>query len=348
MNDTGNTTEYNESDIYEEIAESNECVQESVVRSEDDTDNRKVVKVYNRSKAIRIIVIETLVFILLISATIAWFTMSDGNSAGGINMSSSDILYEISSPTTGNPSYGIYYDDYHTVIRAEEQSEALVWQMTSDSNIENYDGSTQDGIEPGKSGELSFVVTPKVDNLSLKFNLELIGYTCEVEEGENEGDPDTIHMTKVTDESLNHYLTGHILFFRGYDPATDMYSDPITSDEDMNRMFEETFSTANVSTPVSIYWVWPGQLYNVVNAYDGTTITNHPFMDTTTEDYQDLIDNICDYPQYFFKGNVTQSLTENVIKNSYSSYGALYDGADNDIGTSVNYVLVRLSVSDEE
>ena len=274
-----------------------------------------------------------------VTATIAWYTGSDGAEMNKMEMAGTSPHYEISSLPSG--TNGIYYE-YYSVIKPEEEDNVMVWQMTDTSNLDNY-GGMDAGIAPGASGKISFVVTPKTESVNLSFDLEVVGYLSHTQ-------GQTITMEEITNESLMNYLNGHILLFENCEDGK--YSGLIASDADRERVFNRTFSGKNTPATVDIYWVWPEHFSNLVNAYNGSSVTEQPFLDTNSSSYTDMINHISDYPRYYLKGNTEDAaltdLTELKIKNNYETYGGLYDSADNDIGTGVEFLLVRLTVSEWE
>ena len=104
-----------------------------------------------------------------VTATIAWYTGSDGAEMNKMEMAGTSPHYEISSLPSG--TNGIYYE-YYSVIKPEEEDNVMVWQMTDTSNLDNY-GGMDAGIAPGASGKISFVVTPKTESVNLSFDLEV-------------------------------------------------------------------------------------------------------------------------------------------------------------------------------
>lgn len=290
--------------------------------------------------------ISVLVFLFslgaLVSFTVAWFSSGRANDLTDFEMMAVSDAYEISSVANGNN--GKYYDDYYMVVREQNKADALVWQMTENANLNNYDDN-DDGIEPGSNGKISFVVTPKVDSIGLTFQLEVVGYVC------GNGADQSIVMTEVARSDIQNYLNGHILLFKDYNNG--MYSNLIASDESGVHSFDWTFNGKNIPTTINIYWVWPEHLSNLVNVYENAEDgSEHFFLESESDSYNAMIQNICAFPQYYFWMNATgealQNLTEQKIVNSYSTYGGLYDSADNEIGVGVDYLLVRMTVSEKE
>lgn len=285
-----------------------------------------------------------LFLVLAVRMTIAWLVAPGQSAVDGVEMEGLGVNFELSS--VNGASNGIFYN-YYTAT--EPDPDALVWGMTDTSKMNNY-GGTDAGIEPGSSGKISFVVTPKTGSVTLTFRLEIIGY---VSGSEEENGQQVITMDEISRDSLKNYLNGHILLFENY--SNGKYSGLIASDADGNRTFQKTFTGENTPTTVDIYWIWPEHLSNLVNAYDGTGVTETPLLDTNGEDYSDMIGHIRSFPLYYFRGESDDAVitelaqnTETTIKNQYETYGGLYNEADNDIGTSVEFLLVTMTVSEWE
>lgn len=302
-------------------------------------DSKAALLLQERKKIIyNLILLGSAAFVVLIGVlTMAWFANNTKVSGTNMSITVKGPNYEISS--LANSSDGLYYSNYHSIVK---DPSALVWKMTADNNMDNY-GGTDEGIEPGSSGTISFLVTPRERNLQLTFTLEIVAYVSVTNNG-------VITMNEVSNESLNNYLCGHLLLFEDYDPETEYYSKLIASGSNKSRSFTKTFEDEEVNTAVQvdIYWVWPRNLSNLVNAYDGTSVVVRPMFDTSDSTYANVLSNISSYPQYYFKGTVSDTLSETFLSTNYSTYGSLYDGADNDIGAGVEYLLVKLSVSDGE
>jgi hypothetical protein len=295
--------------------------------------------------------------ILLIFFTISWFTMNTQVESGGMQIAAGGPNYEIL--VLENGSNGQYYADYHSLVK---DSSAVVWQMVDANNMGNYNDTSQNpGIKPGSYGMVSFYVKPLVDTVDLSFNFEILGY---------EYDEDAVNSTDKmklldSDESPALFLNGHILLFEKRTGTTEdnfVYSKPILSNEDMQRVISRNTYTKkadNSPTQVDIYWVWPTTLSKVIDARGCAkiSVTEEPFTSKTaysesasTSAYSEVVDNIRAYPDYYCKGvsrpaNAGDMLSEPTIVTDYDKYGDYYDQADNDIGMGVNFILLKLSIS---
>ena len=366
---------------------------EAVTESKTDDEIRRLKKV----QLIKVSVILFFVALVMIFATLGWFSMNRETRANSGSVKIATQNYEISFLPSG--SDGIYYDDYHSIVREQTNSNAMVWQMTSSNKMDNYNSSTDKGIHPGSCGVISFKVTPKIATVNLKYSFEITGYQYSetVENKGQENETTTRSMTPLaSNSSLAKYLNGHILLFEGRtgtSPDNYVYSDPILSNADMER----------------IYWVWPNTLSTLIYAktcsidvtatvdseaitysssipanataftYNETeyetqgeletalaelsdgdyaititypskiNVTEDPFTVRTSNNYTKIVTNILTYPDYYLKGvsrSDASSLSEQYIVENYDIYGDYYDQADNDIGMEVNFILLKLNVSE--
>ncbi len=286
--------------------------------------------------------------IILFNNSLGWFASNKDVNGTGMQISVNASDYEIIMLDGGND--GLYYTNYHSLVK---DSSALVWQMTSDYNIYNYDSNSEDvEIYPGTHGVISFYVKPKIDSINLNFSFEILGYTAEENEETHE-----ITMTQLTQsDEPARYLNGHILLFRGRTgtEGSYIYSDPILTNADFEKIFTDTYNSTTENDGkirVDIYWVWPHTLSDLIDARECTkiTVTKEPFVESG-EDYNAVVDNIRTYTDYYCKG-VTRPAdeasrpTEAQIATDYDIYGDYYDLADNDIGMEVDFILIKMTVS---
>ena len=298
------------------------------------------------------VLLSGVIFEVVAFFSFAWFADHTKVNGTGMQVTVSSLNYELSCLENG--SNGVYYDDYHSLVR---DTGSIVWQMTAENNMYNHESSiseledyTEEGIYPGAYGVISFYVKPLVDSLYLDFQFEILGYSAE--EDEDTGD---ITMTQLdSDFAPAEYLNGHIMLFenRTGDKNNHVYSNPILTNEDMKRVISEKHFTENgTKTRIDIYWIWPVTLSSIVDARSSTVVnvTQEPLVNTTTEDYTNIVNNVRTYPEYYFSlgdnsGIDPSSITESQIAQKYDIYGLSYDLADNEIGDGVRYVLLKMKV----
>ena len=300
-----------------------------------------------------------LLAVLIAFSTIAWFTMNREVDTEEIGMKAQGMNFELSS-VDENGFKGLWYDPYHKNVREETGSDAIVWLMTDESNFGNYNSDNSDnteeqngGIKPGSCGKISFNVKPYVDNIYLSYDFEILGYSYD-ENAANNADNMELLDEK---ESPARFLNGHILLFEERTGTTKddyVYSKPILSNADMQRVIRSNKYTKNANdepTQVDIYWVWPMTLSRLIDARtcQKVTVSESPF--TSTNAYNEVVENIITYPDYYFKGvtrpaNVNDRLADTAIVTDYDKYGDYYDQADNEIGMGVDFILLKMSVSE--
>ncbi|MCR5600646.1 MAG: hypothetical protein K6G33_07895 [Ruminococcus sp.] len=310
-----------------------------------------------RSAIIKFAIVCIFIVIMIVFNTISWFTMNTDVKGSGMSIAARGPDYEIL--VLENGSNGQYYADYHRLVA---DSSAVVWQMVDANNMGNYnDTSENPGIKPGSYGMVSFYVKPLVNSVDLSFNFEIFGYKYDKDAANS---ADKMKLLD-SDESPAVFLNGHILLFEertGTSEDNFIYSKPILSNKDMQRVISQKTYTKKANdapTQVDIYWIWPTTLSKVIDARDCTkiSVTEAPFTNKTpysessgTNAYNEVVDNIRTFPDYYCKGvnrpaNTSAMLSEATIVTDYDKYGDYYDQADNDIGMGVDFILLKLSVS---
>ena len=276
-----------------------------------------------------LLLIVTTAVALVAVGSLAWMSENRKLDADGIHANMQGERYHVSFLETDDANSGLY-ETYRQKIVGYDDS-ALVWQMTATNNLENYN-NTDKGLEPDSYGVISFKVNPNVASVNLDLTFELCAYSAYTIGQDTELRP--------SDDGVARFLNGHIMLFMNKDEESGKYSNPILPDANGQRTYH--LGTITQRQDVNVYWVWPYSLSTIIDAGESATI--EPFFDHATE----LIvrENILDFPQYYMKGVSNVSLQN--IQDNYLFYGDSYDRADNDIGNSVDYVLVRMKVSESE
>ena len=289
--------------------------------------------------------------IIIVFGSIAWFTMSRELESSGLQMAAEGQRYLIKTVDSNNQ--GVYFNDYHSLVM---ESDAAVWLVDSTSNLAN---ATDVGIEPGSSGTMTFYVVPLDDVVSLDFTFRFCGYASSTTNN-------TVSM-RALNQSLGdpaYYLSGHLLLFKG-DMNGLYYTDLIENDVNGARSFSRTFrksdlATAGVDTnndnvndafQVDVHWVWPHTLSTMIDTGDPTIqLLCDPTVQAQgdeTTDYQQLKTYMLSHPSYFLAGyDASSVLNETAVINDYADYGSAYDRADQDIGSSVHFVLLQMEAND--
>lgn len=333
-----------------------------------------------RRKAAIIKMLAMLIFciVVLIFGSIAWFTMNKDVSNTGMGVKIGSDAYQI-VPVDGIDSI---YQDYYKYIE-NYSSDALVWKMNDESNMENFTGDV--GISPGSFGTISFYVQPRDESINLDLTFSIVGYeykeqvvTTAAAEGGEESETTTTTsgeepaetttqptiktMTEVSPE-LQRYLAGHILLFQNRTDTYDLpegnpdrkiissvYSDPILSGADLSKVIHNrTFNRYSEYTSdkaVNIYWVWPKTLSTLVDATENANVSITPFSSGTN--YTAIVNHIIANPTYYFYDytDTETTLTAKLMSDEYDTYGDLYDRVDNEVGLKVSYITLKMTSSE--
>ena len=314
-----------------------------------------------------LLLIVTTAVALVAVGSLAWMSENRKLDADGVHANMQGERYSISF--LYGAANGLYSDRMHYLFSDQTpvyDDSALIWQITSNNNIENHEQANR-GLEPGSDGVLSFVVTPNVASVNLDLTFELIAY----KDISETGDPDvTLATLAESQPSVAQLLNGHIMLFRSRSenrPYT--YSDPILPDEDGKRLYKLSNISDRVNgQTVNIYWVWPRTLSTIIDARANSAVSTVPFYagyaqtnaanDTST--MRSVLNNVRLYPDYYLKGitrptaqtetpeQIEAAITayQAEIVNNYAVYGDCYNRADNDIGNLIDYVFLRMTVSE--
>lgn len=325
-----------------------------------------------RAALIKMLIIGIFLGVVIIWGSIAWFSSNDTTTAGGMGVSVGTDSYQI-FPITGNASI---YEQYR--LDEIKSNDALVWNMSENSNMINYNSATDEGIGPGSYGKIEFLVNPRDTSINLDLTFQIIGYTYTEEstdENTNEVTPES--MTPVS-PTMQGYLTGHIFLFQSATPVyytgtkkikSYIYSDPILSGNSLqksilNRTFtktdEDNDGELDDNIPVVIYWVWPKTLSTLVDAASTNENVNiEPFCNWQSEasdpeydpSYDNIVSDIILNPAHYFyirDGETLDADDVDDIVGDYNTYGSKYDRVDNEIGRNVSFITLKMTTNESE
>ncbi len=314
--------------------------------------------------------------VIVIIATVAWFTMNKDVETGGMSVTAVKDNYTIRS-VEGSVA-GIYDDsdnesDYVRDVlleKASKSADTITWQITEDTlsgdtltkgkNIGNgpAEGRTG-GIVPGSSGELQFVVDPEED-VDIKFTFYMYGYTGGINEQGVE-DKSTLSLigtgTSTGSRKARELLNGHILLFESCDDGK--FSGLIASNDDFERVLEKSFTAQET---VSIYWVWPETLAELIldDADPDHTDNLRGRSSLCSSDGRiEVIKLFNSHTDWFlydpnssdpnwqatFSGTTQQDIaaTADTVNSNYALYSSFYNEADQCIGTNVTYIMLDMT-----
>ena len=328
--------------------------------------------------------------VAIIIACIAWFVSNNKVTISGTRVQSAGSEFELAAAAKpdSESSAGVYDKllDVHagtetsignkTFLATDGSHTSITWAITNDSNMNN--NNTEDGIEPGASGKMTFYIISQKDGpLSVTLDLTLTGYTGE------ETAATSLDLQKAN-EKAQQLLKGHFLLFAGYDSAAYSYKGWISEDADpwsMTLDYERergvlsraengklTWSVQNAEKgtayPVTIYWVWPEMLGSYL-VKDQSSIGKRPVL--FPEDWNESSNHLTELPgtlfatmcnpednnRYFywkksedFAGTeIAKKLSQMRTNFNPVMYGTLavyYNQADEYLGSNVRFVKLKL------
>ena len=284
--------------------------------------------------------------IVAIFACLAWFVANNRVSAAGGSISAKDLAFTISAEGEGAADAHVGY--YERDDRTEDEKKDIAglntdhsMTVTLNSNFNNNDAG---GLYPGTRGVITFTVTPTSKNLS--------GVTIDISRILKTKDGG---ITKDEATQLLKLTKGHLLFFRNMNDG--YYSNRITDSKIVlspDDFCKKGSSETTESKTVNLYWVWPEYIQNLVLVKDANYYNN--LFDEVGPDYNSLqayvngsegAQSHKDEFYYGAAGGITAQDAPNHAKTMSSSdlatCSALYNNADDYIGTNVKYLQLTLS-----
>ena len=326
--------------------------------------------------------------VAIIIACIAWFVSNNKVTISGTKVQSAGSEFELAAAAKpdSESSAGVYDSllDVHPgtetsigdkkFLATDGSHTSITWAITGDSNMNN--NNTEDGIEPGASGKMTFYIISQKDGpLSVTLDLTLTGYTGE------ETAATSLDLQKAN-EKAQQLLKGHVLLFAGYDSAANSYKGWISEDAGSwsmaldsggcvlsraeNGKLTWSVQNANKGTayPVTIYWVWPEMLgsYLVKNQ---SSIGKRPVL--FPEDWNESSNHLTELPEtlfatmcnsednnrYFYwkeskdftetvKAEKLNQMRTNFNPVMYGTLAVYYHQADEYLGSNVRFVKLKL------
>lgn len=352
--------------------EAAERVAEEVVAAkkiENEEERRK-----QKKRIVKLILLMTLIALIIVFASIAWFAMNKAVSANTMAITAAPSPFEIAvkGSTVRNDS---------EFIKADSTYEYGNEKTYNDESYKETDGSKQKikirynpvadeatDFGPDSSGQIDFYIVPKQNGtLTVKIDLDTVGFR-ELGTGNDKTIKRISELTTadITDQDLlasyqtaEQYLKGHIMFFEDLgDTASTTpeanryhYKKPITT-----RTFEKTFTNAVKDVPqkVTIYWMWTNTLGQIALKNNTTNQrSGYPIVQDTIDDGSDIsatdkgkvIKYLKDNKQQIFTNNVSDTEIENAKNaDNFKKLSTGYNEADYLIGSSVSYFMIDISV----
>lgn len=326
---------------YGEASEDAEYVEDEYSEEEEEEDDDDEPRIVVNPKVVKVASLILFSGIILVFASIAWFTMNREVSTGGMGIKSQAMPYTIQTKDSSG-----YYKDKWDLIG----SQAMEWKISSTKNFDNHENAkavdeTDPGIEPGDHGVLEFRVNPNTaESITVDCIFDIKAYVETTTTDEN--DQLVTEMTEITNSAIVGYLKAHIMLFSGID-ANDKYTGLIGTDEQLRRVLEDLTYIKNGETYTQIYWVWPLHLNDLTSNDEDEIIY-------ASSERQAVRAYMASNKNGFFKdcNDSTEQVTADLttLSTEYSSaiynhYNTKYDNADLEIGNNVSYVMLSMQVA---
>lgn len=339
-----------------------------------DDERRKMRK----AALIKILAMTLFVLVVLIFSSIAWFTMNKEVEGQQVNMTATDLPFDIQTIGSQHQSKealltakgytsGAAVTSSGTTIGNQTTAEdgCIYWMLTSDDDMYK-------GIRPGKSGKIEFYIIPKDPTSQLTANCQIniepykLKTVLNSEGKEVVADPNELvllgsgNSPRPAETKTVDLVKGHILFFSDYTPSTGLYTGRIKVEEDAPLSITVNPSDLDESGryKVTIYWIWPVTLSRILD-YNGAA----PIC--SGSDQTELISYVQKAPDNFFdisssstesavieivggvrklKSSVLDTSSETGLKKHFGELSVSYNNGDLDIGVNAEYILVEALV----
>jgi len=182
---------------YGEASEDAEYVEDEYSEEEEEEDDDDEPRIVVNPKVVKVASLILFSGIILVFASIAWFTMNKEVGTGGMSITTAGMPFEISvdSPYTQTPDYsGILSAEfgYSSDVHVTGSTDSIKWLMYD----ETFDSTNpMRGLKPGSKGVFRFNIIPKtVGTYTIYFNPMITGYYAEFDLNSGTGviDPESI------------------------------------------------------------------------------------------------------------------------------------------------------------
>ena len=221
-----------------------------------------------RKKALIAELLKTAVFALaalttLVAATIAWFVSNNLVQSGTSTVSAGVETVKLASTGKRQEAESAYLRvDGASLPEGNKLTVGGTDYYSTDGNQIALRLSQDHIISPGASGKVTFYIIPTHDGeTTVTLYLGLAGYALE-------GTPPSL-AERVSDDTLDALLSGHILLFNRYEDEhySDWLFQPTASGVADNVITVTLPAEAqkDVPYPVTLYWIWPLRYDNMLD-----------------------------------------------------------------------------------
>lgn len=283
----------------------------------------------SRKKLIKSVLLVVLSLAVFILAVLAWFVLNNRVEGKTTLISALGSRYAIVTGKEGDAA-GVWERGNHEVSFDFDTSDSM--NVNSESNFKNNTETSK--LYPGSFGELTFTVSPIAEDLgSIEVTIET---NLKLRTGSND-----------EYDTLNRYISGHILFFTG--KTGRYYHGWIGHDDTGSYKFtipsSEFKKNDNPKTTEAVtrtvYWIWPQQFHNYVYTGGGTYYRN-VFESESDEGYSELIQDMMNSNSRYFAGNVSGvDISSSMSGSDYDRCTEAYNNADQIIGEEIEFIQLR-------
>ncbi|MBR1929857.1 MAG: hypothetical protein IJ833_00025 [Lachnospiraceae bacterium] len=246
-----------------------------------------------------------------------------------------------------------------------EGNATIKWRLTNED--------MKAGIGPNSQGAFTFYVVPKsTGTLTINFELGIRGYMAEQTKQED-GTYNVSSLTEIStiDNSTQNaienanavgYLNSHILFFEERTEEPPYAYSKLCDKSGFQRTFENV--QKDVPIPVTLYWIWPntlGQMVFAASENGGRIAVAADAGEENGTTKVQLQQYLLDEATVLFKGvsnpkslmsdmeTVNEeniyTFNRNKLRTNYSILSMGYNEADQAVGTRIQYMLLILTAS---
>ena len=355
---------------------SEELMQAAEAHADKQLEELKEDRQRRKKMLIKFGIMGMLTAVIMIFATIAWFTMNREVSAGSMALATTEIPFEIAAKGS-TVRYDTQFIKADSTYTYGDNTVLSGYYMTDGNNPQikiRYTPGADDITDfgPGSSGIIEFYVVPKRDgDLDVKIDLDTIGFR-ELDDNDKTikriADLTTANSgleQSVIDQykSAENYLSGHIMFFEEPGDTSQntqegyryYYKKPITSGS-----FTKSFSNAQKDVPnkVTVYWMWPNTLGQIALKDNSSGLrSDYPIVqdavgaDISGTDKAKVIQYLKDNKAAVFMNSseITDAdIDDAKTKAKFTKLSEGYNDADFLIGSSVSYFMIDISVGQDD
>ena len=294
------------------------------------------LKKMRRMSYIKMVAMIGIIVAVLAFSSIAWFTMSREVEGSKVQMTGSNLGFEIRVPENSDDSY---WDDYAALFNLADSSykpgekntinavdyystnekyESIKWRLESD-DLSTGESILTEGLKPGSSGTLNFDIIPRVSgDLAVDIKLDIRGFVAtfptqaEIDAGMDADTVKALNEVVVSDTSTFSqeeqkavkYINGHIIYFKEKNTSGNkvVYSGYI---ENNTYHFQTTTAREGVAIPIHIHWIWVNtidQLILMSTDSGAKPLVADPVVsnDQAAKDRMNLITHISNHSDYIF------------------------------------------------